>query len=264
MRADRRPSPGVIAPDRRALTRRFRLMPSSAAHSARARWTAGSGERASLLDNLRPATTHRTGLLHLGAAYLGGSEREPGVFFACRTRQTDRYWRFVPGPRTGEGKFGETQPEPDALHLRRIDPGNAPGVSEPQLDLEASWRRAAESIVAEHNELADQSRGDAIGPRQKWAVSVLRRPAHGLSAKVVGRAAKALLVGRSNLVRKRLGEIERAFGAKTISLHEAARRIVELVDEEGLREAAPPEPLKRISGEQDLGVVCWMALLPAA
>lgn len=195
---------------------------------------------------------------------LGGSEREPGVFFACRTRQMDRYWRFVPGPRKGDGKFGEAPPEPDALHLRRIDPGNAPGIPEPKVDLETSWRRAAESIVAEHNELADQSRGDAIGPRQKWAVSVLRRPAHGLSAKIVGRAAKALLVGRSNLVRKRLGEIERAFGAKTISLHQAARRIVELVDEEGLREATPPEPLKRISGEQDLGVVCWMALLPSA
>lgn len=198
------------------------------------------------------------------SADVGGSERTPGVFFACRTRQMDRYWRFVPGPRETEPRFPEAQPEPDALHLRRIDPGNAPGVPEPGVDLEASWRRAAESIVAEHNDLADESRGDPIGPRQKWAVSVLRRPAHRIPAKIAGRAAKALLVGRSNLVRKRLGEIERAFRAEKVSLRDAVLRIVELVDEEGLREATPPEPLKRISGEEDLGVVCWMALLPPA
>ena len=35
-----------------------------------------------------------------------------------------------------------------------------------------------------------------------------------------------------------------------------------LVDAEGLCEVEPPEPLKQIAGEDDLGVVCWIALLP--
>ena len=188
--------------------------------------------------------------------------RTPGVFFACRTRQDDRYWRFVPAP-PGAGPPPEPEPEPDALHLRRLDPGNAPGVPEPGVDLESAWAAAARSVVAEHNRLAEESRtGDPIGPRQKWALTVLRDPAAGLSGKVAGRAEKALLVGRGNLVRKALGAIEQALRKKSIPRSEAARRIVALVDAEGLREVKPPEPLKKITGEEDLGVVCWMALLP--
>lgn len=105
-------------------------------------------------------------------------------------------------------------------------------------------------------------RGRSAPPRQKWALEVLRNPASGLSGKVAGRAEKALQVGRGNPVRKALGEIERALSAGKIPLSDAARRIVALVDAEGLREVKPPDPLKRIAGEEDLGVVCWMALLP--
>lgn len=196
-----------------------------------------------------------------GPASSAGT-RTPGVFFACRTRQDDRYWRFVPAP-PGAAPPPEPEPEPDALHLRRLDPGNAPGVPEPGVDLESAWAAAARSVVAEHNRLAEESRtGDPIGPRQKWALTVLRDPAAGLSGKVAGRAEKALLVGRSNLVRKALGAIEQALRKKSIPRSEAARRIVALVDAEGLREVKPPEPLKKITGEEDLGVVCWMALLP--
>lgn len=52
----------------------------------------------------------------------------------------------------------------------------------------------------------------------------------------MNRAVRALGVGRSQQVRRELGRMEKELAGKTIS----------------------------ISGEEDLGVVCWMALLPPA
>ena len=189
-------------------------------------------------------------------------DRPPGLFFACRTKGDDRYWRFVP--------FAETRaigPEPDALQLRRIAPGNTVGLDAlpPEVDLEGAWKRAAASIVEEHNRLAAESREEAaVGPRQQWAIAVLRDPGTGLSGPEVGRAVRALGVGRSQQVRRELGRIEKELAAKEISMSGAAGRILELVASEGLRPVPPPKPLEPISGEEDLGVVCWMALLPPA
>jgi hypothetical protein len=39
--------------------------------------------------------------------------------------------------------------------------------------------------------------------------------------------------------------------------------VVEVVDAFGLRAVEPPPPLEVIT-EDDLGVVCWMAVLPSA
>ena len=189
-------------------------------------------------------------------------DRTPGLFFACRTKGDDRYWRFVP--------FAETKatgPEPDARQLRRIAPGNTVGLDAlpPEVDLEGAWKRAAASIVEEHNRLAAESREEAaVGPRQHWAIAVLRNPGSGRSGPEADRALRALRVGRSQQVRRELGRIEKEFEAKEISMSGAAGRILELVASEGLRPVPPPKPLEPISGEEDLGVVCWMALLPPA
>ena len=200
-----------------------------------------------------------------GAATAAPGEswaRTPGVFFACRTKRDDRYWRFVPLEGSGTG------PEPEALHLRRIAPPR--GVSgltslPEEADLERAWETAAESIVKEHNELAEASLEEAsVGPRQAWALGVLDDPDHGLSDEEADHASEALRVGRSQSIRRELGRIEKELEDKAISLSEAAGRIVALVKSEGLRPVEPPKPLEPIEGEQDLGVVCWMALLPPA
>lgn len=44
---------------------------------------------------------------------------------------------------------------------------------------------------------------------------------------------------------------------------EAAGQIVEVVQEFGLQPVPPPPALEPIT-EDDIGVVCWMAVLPAA
>ena len=174
--------------------------------------------------------------------------REAGWFFACRTRGGDRYWRWVRADRT-------TGPDPDAAILRRIHPRDASGLDEPGDGLEPAWRAAAASIVAEHNELAEaDDTGDSIGPLQAWALNeVLEDPEV---------AAEALGVGRGNVVRRSLGRIRRRVTAGEIAKSRATREIVELVRSEGLRPVPPPERLAPI-GEEDVGVVCWMEILPA-
>ena len=184
----------------------------------------------------------------------------PGVFFACRTRNGERYWRFVP---LGEG--AATGPEPEGLHLRRIAPEGVAGLRQlpAEVDLEDAWQRAAASIVAEHRRLVAESREDlSVGARQLWAIGVLRNPESKRAGPEVAAAVKALQAGRSRQVRRELGRIEKELAGKGISITTAADRILELVAAEGLRPVPPPKPLEPISGEEDLGVVCWMALLP--
>ncbi len=69
----------------------------------------------------------------VGAAFAQGSEvpsvGPPGVFFACRTRNGERHWRYL----SSEGDIASAPP----VILRRISPGQAPGVSDPPIDLEA-------------------------------------------------------------------------------------------------------------------------------
>ncbi|MXW71338.1 MAG: hypothetical protein F4Z74_07805 [Acidobacteria bacterium] len=184
-----------------------------------------------------------------------------GWFFACRTRNDERYWRWV-------GPDGETSPEPDAAILRRIHPRGAPGLLGADYQtgegLEHAWRAAVRSIVAEHNELvAAEDSSDAIGPLQAWAVGeILEDPEIALPDGGEA-AAEALRVGRGSIVRRTLGQIRRRVAEGKTSKPQAALEIVDLVRTEGLRPADPPERLETIS-DGDVGVVCWMEILPSA
>lgn len=191
----------------------------------------------------------------------GRSQGAPGVFFATRTpamADADdgyRYWRYVELP-------GGHLVTSDLEILRRIDPGGAEPADLEGVDLEAAWRIAAPSIVVAHNERADlRADQEQIGPKQRWALEVLRDPAVALPPGA-DLADEALSVERSSAVRRALGGVQdRVLGAE-ITLDEAAVQIVAVVQDFGLQPVEPP-PLPEKIGEDDLGVVCWMAVLPA-
>ena len=68
----------------------------------------------------------------IGAAFVQRSPTlaEPAVFFACRTRKDERYWRMV-------SQSGEILYREDLPMLRLIDPQGQPGSPIPGgLDLE--------------------------------------------------------------------------------------------------------------------------------
>ncbi len=194
----------------------------------------------------------------VGAAFRQGpgvpSRGAPGVFFACRVGESSgaswSYWRCVSGE--------EVLSEPAQI-LRRIDPGEAPGIADPQVDIESAWERAVESIVAEHNQGAGRLASDSIGPVQKWALGILADPAAG-GPDGSEEAWDALQVGRSQPERNALGEIKRLLERGEIAPTEAARRIVDVPRTYGLRAVEPPAEKERIE-EGDVGVVCWMAVL---
>jgi superfamily II DNA or RNA helicase len=193
----------------------------------------------------------------------GRSTGAPGVFFAVRTpagpdgEPGRRHWRYV---------------EADSLDLvdndleilRRIDPGGGVALDTAEgVELEAAWQRAAEDLVAAHNARVDvRAEQEAIGPRQRWSLDVLRDPG---VAYVPGaeEAEEALSVGRSSTVRKALGAVHASVQAAELTLDQAAAQIVAVVDELGLRGVEPPTPATPVTVD-DLGVVCWMAVLPPA
>jgi superfamily II DNA or RNA helicase len=194
------------------------------------------------------------------------SRGEPGVFFATRTPPMPdeesgyRYWRYMESPDS----------EPLSLELeilRRIDPEGGEAFDLPgDLDLEAHWQAAAQSIVAEHNARINlrESDADRIGPKQRWALDLLRDPAVTLpSEERAERAGLALSVALSTTVRRRLGEVQMDQEAGSLSRDEAAAAIIALVEEFGLR---PVESLPRPEEItiDDLGVVCWMGVFPPA
>ena len=194
----------------------------------------------------------------IGAAFRQGpsapSVGSSGVFMACRTRSGERYWRYY-------DVDGELITE-DAAMLRRIDPGPVAGVDQPTLDLEVAWRAVVDSIVDEHNRRADPAAGEeSIGPIQRWALTVLRDPAVPLPDGAAV-AEAALRAERGGSVRQALGVVQRETNDGAISRDEAARRIVEVVESYGLRPVEPLPPLEPIT-EDDLGVVCWMGVLPS-
>ena len=140
----------------------------------------------------------------IGTAFRQGpgvpSRGAAGVFLACRVREDPRpYWRYV----SEEGVLSE----PAAI-LRRIVPGEAPGVDDPPVDLEAAWEAAVESIVEEHNREAARSPAESIGPIQKWARDILEDPVVG-EPDGSAEAWEVLQVGRSQPERKALGEVKR-------------------------------------------------------
>ena len=149
--------------------------------------------------------------------------------------------------------------------LRRINPGPAqPADPDPAvlgLDLEAAWRAAASGIVAEHNRRADpRADEERIGPAQRFALDLLRDPAVMLPPGAT-EAEAALSVERGSNVRQALNEIRASVAEGEISRDEAARRVVGIVESFGLQAVEPGPALEPID-ESDIGVVCWMAVLP--
>ena len=186
----------------------------------------------------------------------------PGVFFGARTRAMPgaargyRYWRFV------ELEGEEALLASDLEILRRIDPDGAdelPGAA--GVDLEGAWRRAAAEIVAEHNRRADpRAAQESIGSAQRFALDLMRDP-YVVLPPGADTAAEALSVERSSAVRRRLNEVRTELTDERLTRNEAAAAVVALVEELGLRPVRLDELPREIS-EDDLGVVCWMAVLP--
>ena len=189
----------------------------------------------------------------IGAAFRQGSEvpssGPPGVFFACRAKG-ERYWRYV----DADGVVREP-----ATILRRIDPGYAPGVDDPPIDLEVAWAKAVESIVEEHNEEALAPKSESLGPKQRWALELLADPTIAVPVGG-GDAYEALRVGRSQPVRRALGEVKRLLDGEEITRAGAAKRIVDIVKMFGLRKVETVPEKEEITAE-DVGVVCWMGVV---
>ena len=192
----------------------------------------------------------------IGAAFAQGpgvpSVGPTGVFLACRTRDGERYWRYM----ADDGGIASAP----ATMLRRINPGDAPGVLDPAVDLEAAWSEAAASIIEEHNDTARLSEKRSLGPVQRWARALLEDASVSSPASAAD-AYNALGAERSSLVRRDLAAIKRSLDSEFIDAGEAARRVAEVVEFHGLRAVNAPPPAPQIT-EDDLGVVCWMAILP--
>lgn len=191
----------------------------------------------------------------VGAAFAQGtgvpSVGLSGVFFACRTRDGERHWRYI----SADGDIASAPP----VILRRINPGRAPGVADPPIDLEAAWSAAADSIIQEHNDAVSHLAVRSLGPNQQWARDVLDHP--DVSSLPAARVAyDALEIERGSQIRQALGNIRRELDRETISPTDAARQIIEVVDFYGLRYIDPSAPPPEIT-EEDIGVVCWMAVL---
>ena len=192
----------------------------------------------------------------VGAAFAQGpaipSVGPAGVLFACRTRDGERHWRYI----TNRGDIASAPP----VILRRINPGQASGVSDPPIDLEAAWSAAAASIIQEHNDDADHLAGRSLGSTQQWAREVLDHP--DVSSIPAARAAyEALEIERGSQIRQALGNIRRETDREAMNPAEAARQIIDLVEFYGLRDIDTSAPPPEIT-EDDIGVVCWMAVLP--
>ena len=141
-----------------------------------------SGEelRAELLRALSEGEVDRLRRLPwgVGAAFRQSADvpstGPPGLFFACRTRDGSRYWRFI------EHDVDAAIVSETADMLRRINPGSSTSVTPEagEIDLERAWAIALDSIVEEHNRRADpRAEEERIGPIQRFALDLLRDPA---------------------------------------------------------------------------------------
>jgi superfamily II DNA or RNA helicase len=187
----------------------------------------------------------------------------PGFFFATRTRamagapEGYRYWRFVELRENGELLDSELP------ILRRIDPTGLPEAELGNADVETAWRRAVEDIVQVHNKRANPRAAEAaIGPAQRWALSLLRDPSV-IVPEGAEEAAAALEVERSGAVRRALNEIRAELNEERVTPNDAAAQIVALVQRLGLR-ALEVDIVPESITEDDVGVVCWLAILPPA
>ena len=194
----------------------------------------------------------------IGASFVQRSPTltEPAVFFACRTRRDERYWRIV-------SQSGQVLYREDLPMLRLIDPHEQPGRPIPDgLDLEHLFAVAAADICTAHNALLDpKARFAALPASQRWALDVLRSP-DAPAGEEYDEADQALSVGRNNLVRRELSEVRREYEGGGMSVTDCARRIIEVVARFGLRPVEAPQAPEPIT-EEDLGVVCYQVVLPA-
>jgi superfamily II DNA or RNA helicase len=195
----------------------------------------------------------------IGASFRQGpgvsSKGPTGIFFACRTTVlsgNQRYWRHVTDA-------GEVLTE-ELLMLRAIDPGAAPREEAP-LDLEEAWRLAVNDIVDDHNRRADPAlTEDRLPPSQRFALGLLRDPSVRLPIGAED-ADERLAVPRDSAVRTALSDVQRRLAASELSRDQAAELVVAIVGEYGLTPVESPPPLAPIT-EADVGVVCWMQILP--
>ena len=194
----------------------------------------------------------------IGAAFVRQSPAlaEPAVFFACRTRRDERYWRMI-------SESGEILHREDLPMLRLIDPGDQLGCPVPEgIDLERLFSLAAADICETHNALLDpEKRAAALPASQRWALDVLRSP-DAPPGQEFNEADEALSVGRNNLVRRQLSALRRDYEAGGMSLPDCARRIIDIVNQFGLRPVPLPRAPEPIT-EDDLGVVCYQVVLSA-
>ena len=193
----------------------------------------------------------------IGAAFVPQAPTltEPAVFFACRTRADERYWRVV-------SQSGDVLSREDLPMLRLIDPRGRAGCPIPAgLDLERLFAAAAADVRATHNALLDPDKRFASLPAsQRWALDVLRSP-DAPAGDEYDRGDQALSVGRNNVVRRELSALRREHDAGRMSVADCARRIVQIVERFGLRPVAAPRAPTPIT-EDDVGVVCYQVVLP--
>ena len=194
----------------------------------------------------------------IGAAFAQQTPSlgEPAVFFACRTKNDERYWRLV-------SQSERVLSRDDLPMLRLIDPKGAPGCPIPDwLDLQRLFTVAAADICEAHNALLDPAaRLAALPASQRWTLDILRSP-DAPGGEEYNRADEALSVGRNNLVRRDISALRREYESGGMSVSDCARRIVGLVEGFGLQPVvAPPVPVS--ISEDDLGVVCYQVVLPA-
>ena len=193
----------------------------------------------------------------IGAAFVQTPTtlQEPAVFFACRTRRDERYWRMV-------SQSGEILHRDDLPMLRLIDPQGQPGCTVPaSLNLESLFSIAADDICQAHNRLLDPGKRFAALPAsQRWALDILRSP-DAPAGDEYDASDQALSVGRNNLVRRELSKLRQVYADGKMTVADCARRIVDIVSKFGLRPVEvleAPEPIT----EDDLGVVCYQVVLP--
>jgi len=192
----------------------------------------------------------------IGAAFVEQPPTlaEPAVFFACRTRHGERYWRMV-------SQSGEILHRDDLPMLELINPQEQPGISiSSNLDLEKLLALAVDDIFKTHNALPEPKRNAPLPASQRWALDILRSP-DVPAGKEFNDADEALSVGRNNLVRRELSELRREYKDDGISIADCARRIVRIVADFGLR-AIHTSPIPKPVSEEDLGVVCYQVVIP--
>lgn len=193
----------------------------------------------------------------IGAAFVSPDKglTQPAVFFACRAKSGERYWRVV-------SAAGEILSRDDYPMLLLINPENRPGCPFPEdLDLEQLFDRAAADICQVHNRLRDPAaHAGALPAVQRWALGQLQLPATPAGPEY-NNAYDALSVGRSSQVGRELAALRGTYADGGISVPECADRIVAVVQRFGLNPVKMPAPAPEITAA-DLGVVCYQVVLP--